>query len=86
MADETFTPDFSDPCAALETVRAAYYRAIAGGAATWVEFNDRRVRYTDANAAELEKLIGQLKAECAARENGRRAPARYAMGAGYRRA
>ncbi len=80
-----FQIDFSDPCAALEQVRAAHYAAIAGGAPTWVEFNDRRVRYTEANAAQLEKLIGRLEAECEALRSGGMRPRRYALGAGYRR-
>ena len=84
MAD-TIQIDFSDPCAALEQVRAAYYRAIAGGTPTWVEFNDRRVRYGEANAKELEKLIGKLEADCESRRSGGRRPRRYALSAGYRR-
>ncbi len=82
MSEHVVVPDFSDPCAAYQRVREAYYRVIAGGAATWVEINDRRVRFTDANADRLEKLMGELKAECEAQKTGGRR--RYAMGSTFR--
>ena len=81
MSEHVVVPDFNDPCAAYEEVRKAYYRLLAGGTPTWVEIYERRVRFTDADAPRLEKLMGELKAECEAK-NGRRK--RYAMGATFR--
>ena len=83
MSDPVVVPNFDDPCAAYRAVRNAYYRVIAGGAAIWVEFGDRRVRYSEANADRLEKLMGELKAECVAQRQagGRR---RYALGSTFR--
>jgi len=77
------TPDWSDPCAALEQVRAAIYALAAGEKAAWVEFGDRRVRYGDGDVAALRALEADLAARCEAQRTGR--PRRFALSAGYRR-
>lgn len=71
--------DFTDPCAALDIVKARYYSVLAGGQPERIQFGDRSVVYTAANIAGLEKLIARLEVECGLK-NGR--PRRFAIGSG----
>jgi len=73
------TVDYSDPCAALQAVRGAYYALLEGRAAYQVEFEvgsgtRRRVTYhqTDINAVRAE--MTRLEAACSAAQG--KAPVR----------
>ena len=75
--------DWSDPCAALSALRAAYYELIGGSSVARVELPDRTVEYakTDLNALQTE--ISRLEGECHKVTTGR--PRRFAITGGYRR-
>lgn len=80
--------DESDPCAAAAALRAFYYQVVAGQAVTEVEFKAgpngvaRRVRYSNANADGLQRVIQKFEGECDAAQGKR--PRRFGMATGGR--
>jgi len=62
--------DYSDPCAALEAVRSAYYALLEGRAAAWVELEvgngtRRRITFHQTDLAEVRTELRRLEGLCA---------------------
>jgi len=59
--------DINDPCAALEAARNALFQLVTGGQVAEIETPQLgRVAYTQAKAADLQRFIDSLAADCAA--------------------
>lgn len=74
-----------DPCAALQALRPAYMRLVAGETTQKVTFRDRDAWFFRGDTAAFRALIEQLENECAIK-NGVTIRRRMAITGGYRRA
>jgi len=68
--------DYSDPCAALERVRDAYYALLEGRAAYQTEFEvgggtRRRVTFHQTDLAEVRTELRRLEKLCAAKQGAK---------------
>lgn len=86
MADIDFDALFGgeefDPCAALQALRPAYFKAQTIKEPQKVEFRERSVWFYPADFKAWGNVMRQLESECAAKR-GQAAP-RGAIVAGYR--
>jgi hypothetical protein len=73
-----------DPCAALNALRPAYFRLIAGEGEQKIQFRDRDVWFHPGNIQEMKALILQLQQDCAAQQGVTIKPKRFAATAGTR--
>jgi hypothetical protein len=73
--------DTSDACLVWPILQAALYKLQAGETNVRVRHEEFDVQVQPANAAELRRLITQLKGECARKTGGKRQ--RFAMRGGF---
>ncbi|MDQ0301368.1 hypothetical protein [Ancylobacter polymorphus] len=71
-----------DPCSALQAMRPAYMRMVAGAAVEKVSFRDRETWFNRTDIKEFGRLIERLESECMAKQG--RGPRRFAIQAGSR--
>jgi hypothetical protein len=80
---------WDDPCATYKALRACYMRLISGQQESEVEYLNlgvnRRVRYSQANIAELKQAMNQAQGECLALNGEGNRNRRFAITAGSRR-
>lgn len=69
-----------DPCAALQALRPAYMKMVAGQTPDVVKFRDREVSFRGQSLEQFEALIRQLETECRAKNGD--APRRFAITVG----
>jgi hypothetical protein len=78
--------DWTDPCARVTALRAAYFELVQGGEASVRVRNgehEQEVRYSQTSVAALQRELRIAEAECAAK-NGT-TPPRYAIRGGAMR-
>ncbi len=73
-----------DPCAALQALRPAYMRMVAGETMQKVTFRDRDAWFHKADIGAFRALVEQLENECAIK-NGVTIRRRMAITGGFRR-
>jgi hypothetical protein len=81
-------PDWSDPCAVAEHLRAAYYRKVSGSQESQVSYIangvQRTVMYSQADMKELIGALRDAEAECAAKQGVAKPRRRFAIQGGSR--
>jgi hypothetical protein len=62
------TPDFSDPCATADWLRAIYYQRVAGQGVTGIRFGDRETKFAAMDGATMLAEIQRLDEACALKQ------------------
>lgn len=80
--DALFGGDTYDPCEIVKKLRPAYMKLTFEGTVQRVTFRDRTVEFAKRDSTDLQGLLRQMEAECAAKTGKR---TRMAITAGARR-